>query len=152
MCILLVLVSIACIVYNYFFFYCIPKTEQIDLDKLTQVNYGYEYPSDVLNVSVKNGYYQYPLIMIDENDDSEYKLIHRGLIPYEIDDTEFFKKHKMDLVVFQRGQTHSEYHTTFALYKDGECIDYVVCTTLSESFSYRTSTSELWFLLKYVFE
>ena len=62
LCTLLVLVSIACIAYNYSFFYCIPKTEQIDLDKLTQVNYGYEYPSDVLNVSGKNGYYQYPLM------------------------------------------------------------------------------------------
>lgn len=149
-CVFLLLSLIVCIAYNYCFFYCIPDTQQIDINELSHADYNYEYPSDVLKVSGDNGYYQYPLIMIDENDDSEYKLIHNGLISYEIDDTQFLKEHKMDLVVFQRGQTHSEYHTSFALYKDGECIDYVVCTSLSESFNYRSSTSELWFYLKYM--
>lgn len=149
-CAFLVLALIVCIAYNYCFFYCIPDTQQIDINLLSHADYGYEYPSDVLKVRGDNGYYQYPLIMIDEKDDSEYKLVHNGLISYEIDDTRFLKEHKMDLVVFQRGQTHSEYHTSFALYKDGECIDYVVCTSLSESFSHRSSTSELWFYLKYL--
>jgi|GEM_PF-1988351 len=135
--------------HNYRFFYSVPDTEKISADMLALCDYNYEYPSDVLRSESENGFFQYPLAMVGD-DDSEYRLVRRGLIPYEIDDTQFLKENRMELVVFQRSGTHSEFHSTFALYKDDVCIDYVVCTTVSESFCGRSSTSEFWFLAKYI--
>lgn len=135
-------------IHNYCFFYIIPDTSTIDLS-ITFKEGGYDYPSDIIKIKTTRGYYQYPLFTIDESDNCQYTLVRNGIIPYEINDTDYLKKHKMDLVVFQRGTTHIEVYNSFVLYKDGQAIDYIICTPISESFSRRASTSEFWFITRY---